>query len=139
MALTKSSEIVTFDADATTSLAKDALGDDLLVATEYTPESFRVLFLSDRLIDAWGNVDEIMDVGEAVHAFMDDDFAEREFYDDVYPTVSETYAFVSYTDRMVVVRVLTDYEGMYFHLAPESRVTPLVERVKGVIENTRDR
>ncbi len=138
MALTKSSEIVTFDADAATVEAKELVGDDLLVATEYTPDSFRVLYLSDRLIDAWGNVDEIMDVGEAVHTFMDDDFAEREFYDDVYPTVSETYAFVSYTDRMVVVRVLTDYEGMYFHLAPESQVTPLVERVKATIEDTRD-
>lgn len=139
MALTKSSELVTFDADEATALARDLAGDDLLVATEYTPDSFRVLYLSDALVDAWGNVDEIMDVGEAVHAFMHDDFAEREFYDDVYPTVSDTYAFASFTDRMVIVRVVTDDEGMYLHVAPETGITTLVERLEDVIASTREK
>jgi len=139
VALTKSSELVTFDADEATALARDLAGDDLLVATEYTPDSFRVLYLSDALVDAWGNVDEIMDVGEAVHAFMHDDFAEREFYDDVYPTVSDTYAFASFTDRMVIVRVVTDDEGMYLHVAPETGITTLVERLEDVIASTREK
>jgi len=132
--VTKPSSLVGFDADAATEAALDVAGDDLLVSSEYTPECFQVLFLSERLIDRWGNVDDVMDVGEAVHAFMHDDFTERELYDEIYPSVSETYAFATFTDRATFVRVLTGDEGLYLSLAHGADVTPVVERVKSAIE-----
>lgn len=136
MAVTRKSELTGFDADAAVDTARGIVGDDLLVATEFTPESFHVLYLSDRLIDAWGNTDDIMDVGEAVHTLTYDDFGEQSRLRDVYPSVTETFAFTTYTDRMIIVRVLTGTEGMYFSLMRGTEVTPLVEAVKAILEES---
>ena len=134
MVATRQSELVSFDADAAASSAREIAGDDLLVATEFTPERFRVLYLSDRLVDAWGNVDDVVEVGEAVHTYRDDDYARRQHVEDIYPSVSESFGFVTYTDRMIIVRIVSGREGMYFTLVRGAETTPLVEAVKAILE-----
>ena len=135
MAVTRQSELTGFDADAAVETARGIVGENLLVATEFARESFHVLYLSDRLIDAWGNTDDIMDVGETVHSLTYDDFGERSRLRQVYPSVTEVFAFTTYTDRMIIVRVLTGTEGMYFSLMRGTEVTPLVEAVKAIIDD----
>ena len=132
----KSADLVGFDANRATETARSVVGDDLLVSAEYTPESFQVLYLADRLVDRWGNTDDLMDVGEAIHAYMHEDFCEQRRFDDLYPSVSETYGFVTYTDRATIVRVLRGDEGLYLSLAPDTVVTPVVDQVKEVLEES---
>jgi hypothetical protein len=135
VAVTRQSELTSFDANAAVKSARGVVEEDLLVATEFTQESFHVLYLSDRLIDAWGNTDDIMDVGQSVHNLTYDDFAERRRLREVYPSVSETFAFSTYTDRMIIVRVLSGNEGMYFSLMRGTEVTPMIEAVKAILED----
>ena len=51
-AVTKEPAIISFDGDAAARSAEEIVGEDLLMATEYTPQRFQVLYRSDRLVDA---------------------------------------------------------------------------------------
>lgn len=127
--------MVGFDADEALTRAQALAGEELLVCAEYTPEEFQVLYLSDRLIEKWGTVDRVMDVGEAIHATMDD-FTQRKRVGDIFPRVSDVYAFTTHTDVATFVRVLGRDGGLYLSLTAGAETAELIETVKAVIDET---
>ena len=63
------------------------------------------------------------------------DFAEQQLVADLSPSVAETDAFATDTDRMSIGRIVSEEEGMYFSLLRGTETTPLVEAVRSILES----
>jgi hypothetical protein len=121
--------LVDYDTEAALEAATDRAGESLLVCAEYTPEDFRVVYLSDRLQAEYGGLEEVVEAGELFHKYGQLDFVAEDQFAEFYPTLSETQAFVTYTDYAIIGRVVGETEGFYFSVEGGTRVTPLVDAV----------
>ncbi|SDE91846.1 hypothetical protein [Halorientalis regularis] len=125
--------LVDYDTGAALEVATDHAGEDLLVCAEYTPEDFRVVYLSDRLQAEYDDLSEVVDAGEVFHHYGQLDFMSEDQFAEFYPTVSETQAFVAYTDFAIIGRVVGANEGFYLSVAQGTEITPLVDAVTEIV------
>ncbi|RXK50582.1 hypothetical protein [Halorientalis pallida] len=125
--------LVEYDAGAALEAATDRAGDSLLVCAEYTPEDFRLVYVSDRLQAEYDELDDIVEAGKLFHHYGQLDFVGEDQFAEFYPTLSETQAFVTYTDYAVIGRVVGANEGFYFSVEGGTEVTPLVDAVTDVV------
>lgn len=129
--------LVEFDEGQALERAKDVAGDRLQVCAVYTADDFELLYVADDLLEYYDDESEVLEVGEALHGYMDLDFNEREVFEELYPAATEMKAFVTYTDHVIVVRVLSpETEGLYVSLEPGTEVTPVVNVMAPIVHET---
>jgi hypothetical protein len=116
MALTRDSTVVSFDADAALEAALDVIGEDLRVCSEYDMHDYRILYVADRLVDLIGSEEAIEELAEELHSYVHIDFIERELFEEMAPTGGSVEAYVTRMEEIIIVRCLTDEEGVYFAL-----------------------
>ncbi|WP_424017271.1 hypothetical protein ACOZ4N_15500 [Halorientalis pallida] len=125
--------LVDYDTGAALEAATDHAGEALLVCAEYTPEDFRLVYLSDRLQAEYDELDDIVEAGELFHHYGQLDFVGEDQFAEFYPTLSETQAFVTYTDFAIIGRVVGANEAFYFSVENGTEVTPLVDAVTEIV------
>jgi hypothetical protein len=127
------STLTAFDADAAVEAALDEVGDDLLVAAEYTADEFELLYLSDAVVEIYDGRAGVQDVAEQLHRYLNLDFEERTLFEDLYPPAEDAYGFVTHTDYATVIRVLDGEEGLYLSVQTGVDTDPLLQRVRPVV------
>ncbi len=133
MDIDRGESLVGYDTEAALEAARDRVGESLLICAEYTPDGFRIVYLSDQLRAEYDEVGEIVEAGELFHHFGQLDFVGEDQFADFYPTLSETQAFITYTDYAIVGRVVGETEGFYFSVEGGTEITPLVDAVTEIV------
>lgn len=131
---TRNDSVLTdFDAIGALDAVQSRIGEDLLVCAEFIPEDFHIIYVSDTGLDGYRNETDIWVVGDVIHEYMNIDFLERELFRDLYPQVTETNAFVTYTDYAAIIRVLSGDEGLYLSVDPDAPVSEIVSDVTDIL------
>lgn len=125
--------LVRFDAAAAVDVASERAGDGLLVATEYTSDGFNLVYVADEVLEEYGGIEGVWDVGKRIHGYVHLDFEERRLFEDLFPPVEDTYGFVTYTDRGPVARVVAEDEGIYLSFRQGVETGDIVEAVADVV------
>ncbi|MCL9814137.1 hypothetical protein [Natranaeroarchaeum aerophilus] len=134
MAIRNDSVLTDFNATAALRAVEDRVGDDIFVCGEFTPDDFHILYVSDRALEQYDSETDIWVVGDVIHEYMNVDFLERELFNDLYPQVTETNAFVTYTDYAAIVRVLQGEEGFYLSVDPQAPVSEIVNELTAILD-----
>ncbi|GAB3685508.1 hypothetical protein GCM10028857_16150 [Salinarchaeum chitinilyticum] len=135
MALRERSELVGFDADEACQYLLEAVGEDLLVVAEYTPEDYRLLYVGEDLEAKYGSTEAVTAAADSIHEYIDLDFRERELFLDLYPTLEDVDGLITVADRRSVVRVVTPAdEGLYFSVPLDVPAVELVRDVVGIVD-----
>lgn len=122
-----------FDASGALEAAESLIGDDLYVCGEFTVDDFHILYASDWVVDQYGEETDIWVVGDRLHEYMNIDFVERRLFNDLYPQVEETNAFVTYTDYAAIIRILNGGDGLYLSVDTDAPVSRLVSELADVL------
>ena len=133
MAIRRESQLVAFDADAAFEVVEAAVGERLRTFAEYDPSDYRVLYASDRLLDRLGGEETFETVAERFHGFVHLDFVERELFADLSPAAGEVSTYVTRLENTMYVRYLVGDEGLFFSVAPDTHVVPVLERLDEVV------
>lgn len=134
MAIRNDSVLTDFNAAAALRAVEDHIGDDIFVCGEFTPDDFHILYISDRALEQYDDETDIWVVGDVIHEYMNVDFLEQELFNELYPQVTETNAFVTYTDYAAIVRVLRGNEGFYLSVDPQAPVSELVNELTTILD-----
>lgn len=122
-------ETVAFDVDAAVEAAWFAAGDDLLLCAVYDDTAIDVRYANSRLTASFGDDEELRERLDAVHSYVNVDFAERDLFSDLLPEPGPVDAFATHMRDLVVVRLLFDRDGLLLGLAPGTSVSQVVEAV----------
>jgi hypothetical protein len=125
--------LVSFDTEHALETVQEHVGGALLVCAEYTPTDFRICYLSDRIEAAFESSEAVTDAGEMFHHYSQLDFVEGDTFADFYPTLSETYAFATYTDFATIIRVVGDDEGLYVSVENGTEITPAIDAITELV------
>lgn len=134
MPIRNDSVLTDFNAIGALQAVEDRIGDDIFVCAEFTPDDFHILYVSDTALDQYDTETDIWVVGDVIHEYMNVDFLERELFNELYPQVTETNAFVTYTDYAAIVRILRENEGFYLSVDPQAPVSEIVTELTTVLD-----
>ena len=134
MGVSDSSTVVGFDADAALEAVRDATGDAVRLCVEYTPEEFRVLYADELTTSLYGDADRMVEHFEEVHSYVHIDFTEQDLFAELFRGAGEVRSLVTFMDHVVLVRIIVDFEGLFFTLSPGSDVTAAVRAVEGELD-----
>ena len=124
-----------FDAEEALSAAHSVVDEaTLLICVVYDAETFRTVYVDDRVDALYSDTDAREEHFGRVHEYVHLDFMEADLFEELFIDPGSVHAFVTYMDTTIAVRVVADREGVYFVLTPEAAVTKLVEAVKQVLE-----
>lgn len=126
MPLRNESVLTEFGAHDALEVIESLIEEDLLVCAEFTVEDFQLLYVSDAALERYDSETDVWVVGDVIHEYMNVDFLERELFEELYPEVTETNAFVTYTDYAAIIRVLCGDEGFYVSVDPAAPVSEIV-------------
>ncbi|WP_137285180.1 hypothetical protein [Halorussus salinisoli] len=135
MAVSESSSLVDFDADAALSAAHEASDGAVRLCVEYTPEEFHTLYADEITMALYGDDrEEMADHFEEVHSFVHVDFTERDLFADIFRGAGEVRSFVTYMDDVTFVRILVGQQGLFLTVDPETDVTAVVDAAEAELD-----
>lgn len=138
MAFHEQSSLVGFDGDAALEAAYTAVGDRLRFAAEYNGRSFRVLYVADWLLDVVGGRDQIRDIGEQFHDYVDVDREVRRLMEELPPLAGDVRANVTRLDNAVFVRYYVGDDALFLTLDTEADVTGLLDALEATVGERAD-
>ena len=134
MGVSDSSTVVEFDADAALEAVRDATGDAVRLCVEYTPEEFHVLYADELTTSLYGDTDQMEAHFEEVHSYVHIDFTEQDLFAELFRGAGGVRSLVTFMDHIILVRIIVDFEGLFFTLSPDSDVTAAVRAVEGELD-----
>lgn len=134
MAVSETSTLVEFDGDAALSAAREVDEEAVHLCVEYTAEEFHTLYADDVTMALYGDREEMTDHFEEVHSYVHIDITEKDLFREIFRGAGEVRSFVTFMDHVVLVRFVTDQEGLFISADPDADVTAIVEAVETAIE-----
>lgn len=125
------SDVVDFDADAVLAAANETVGEEaVLICVVYDVADFRTVYVDERVNAMYGGkTDREKHFGQ-IHAYVHLDFTEGELFGELFLDPDGIRAFVTYMGNVIAVRVVTDKQGVFLVVSPETPVTDLVNAVE---------
>lgn len=133
MAVSNASTVVEFDADAALAAAREVAGDALHMGVEYDTVDFNPLYVDERTVTLYGDVEQMLEHFGKVHSYVHIDFTEQQMFEDVMFAAGGVRAFTTQMDHATLIRVLAGQEGLFLALDSDAPVTPVVEAVEDTI------
>jgi hypothetical protein len=134
MAVSNTSTVVGFDADAALAAAQEVAGDALHMAIEYDAVDFNSLYVDEGTVALYGDTERMVAHFEKVHSYVHIDFTEQQMFEDVLYAAGGVRAFTAHMEHVTAVRMLVGQEGLFLALDPDAPVTPVLEAVEDAID-----
>ena len=131
MAFKRASSIVGPRGDALAEALESVVTDELRILAEYDAQSYRLLYVDDRIAEDHGGLDGVEEEAESLFDYYHIDFLERDLLRDML-WLGEVGTFVTFLDHGIVVRAHTDCAAVFIALD----VTASVDDVQITVENT---
>lgn len=131
MMFKRASSIIGSRANALAEGLEAVADDELQVIAEYDAQSYRLLYVSDRIAEKHGGLDGVEEEADSLFDYYHIDFLERDLLEDML-WLGEVGTFVTFLDHGIVVRAHTGCAGVFVALD----VTASVDDVQITIQNT---
>lgn len=133
MSVETSSDFVSFDSDAALEAAMLTVGDHLRLCAEYNGEDYRRIFVADWLREVVGGEEQLEDLSEQFHSYIDLDRREREVMEELPPLAGDVRANVTRLDNAVFVRYYVGDDALFLTVATEADVTGLIDALEATV------
>lgn len=135
MALTRTSRVVDFDADAGLSAALDADEEHVRICAEYDIDEWELLYVADHVLEAYEDGERTLERrADDLHSYIHLDFTERELFEELAPKSGEVVAYVTRMEHHSLVRYLSGQEGLFLSLDRGADLTAVLDAVEAAIE-----
>lgn len=135
MGISRSSSVVSFDADAARDAIEDTVDGTLRSLVEYDEDEFNTLYVDDSTLSFYADVTHMREHFEQIHSYIHLDFTEMAlFTEDLFPVTDRVRYLATGFDLLTLVRVYVGREGLFLALDPDEVVEPVVEAIEGVVE-----
>lgn len=125
------SDVVDFDSDAVLAAANETVGEEaVLICVVYDVTDFRTVYVDERVNAMYGEETDRAEHFGKIHAYVHLDFTEGELFGELFLEPNGIRAFVTYMGNVIAVRVVTDKQGVFLVMSPETPVTDLVNAVE---------
>lgn len=133
--MSNASEVVSFDADAMTEAAQEAVEGSVRTFVEFDGDEFNVLYADDFTLSIYDDESHMLAHFEEIHSYVNLDFTEMSFYtEDLFPAANRVRYLATSFDLFTAVRVYIGDEGLFVTLDPGEPVEPVVEAIEAVHE-----
>ncbi|WP_224448970.1 hypothetical protein [Haloprofundus salilacus] len=134
------SDIVTFDADAVVRAARGAADGPIYSLAVYTPEAYELLHVDDVTLTFYRDEEQMLAHFDQIHDYAGIDFAEIELLtEELFPIADRVDYVTTAMNYLKFLRVYFDREGIFLALAPDEPVTPVIEALREVVDETTSR
>lgn len=135
MAVTRESQIVSFDADAAVSAALAADREHVRVGAEYDIHDWQILYVAEHVVEEYeASSDDLEGRGAGLHSYIHLDFTEQELFEDLAPGGGDVLAVLTKMEHRVLVRYLFDHEGLFLSLEEGVDLTAVLDAVEAAVE-----
>lgn len=136
MSVTRDSGVVGFDADAAVAAARAVAGDDLRVAAEFDVDDYRILYVADGVMEAYGSEAPIRETADRLHSYIHLDFVERELFEEIASGAGRLETYVTRMEAYTFVRHLVGSEGLFLSLDTGTALEPLLEAIDDAVSES---
>lgn len=134
MALRRSSEVVSFDADSAVDAVISVLDGRLHAFVEYDAEEFNALYVDEATLDLYEDAGHMLAHFEDIYAYVEFDFwANDLFVEDLFPEAGDVEYITTKMEELKFLRVYNGPEAVLLTLDPDEPVSPIVEVLGAVI------
>lgn len=138
MEIREPSTLVDFDAEAALEAGREVAGDALLSCVEYTRNEYNPIYASERVMAKYRDRKHAKEHFSEVMDYCFIDFADSQVFERQLPAAGRVEYFLTRMDHGVVVRLLTESEGLFVFLTPDAPVEETVEAMRTVMHDTDD-
>lgn len=133
-AITNPPGLTDFDVTAALEATREVTGDDLRAFVEYDDETYNSLFISSQVVGEVGGETALQELAERLYANYQLDFNEQEMYADLYEPLGGLNAFAVFLESEVVVRYVSDRQGVYVSFDPTTTATDVTAALERTLE-----
>ena len=139
MALTNTSTVVSFDADAVRRRVEATVDGTLRSLVEYNTEELNPLYVDDVTLAFYEDEAHMQAHFEEIHSYVDLDFTEQElFTTELFPVANRVRFLVTGFDVFTLLRVYVDDEALLLTLDPEEPIQPLIREIEDVLDESQE-
>lgn len=135
MPLTRSGNVVDFDAEAAGDAALEVAGGALHTFVEFDAERFNPIYVDDETVDLYDDEAHLEEHFSRIHSYVHLDHAEIDLLVGELFTVADRVEYlVTAMDAFTLVRYYVGEQGVFLALDPDEPVQPVVAAVREAID-----
>ncbi|MFB6118090.1 hypothetical protein [Halosegnis sp.] len=132
MPLTGESTLVDFDGDAATAAAREVEG--VLSVSAFTSDDHEILYVADEVLELYEDEQHLRRHYAQVLSHLEMDILEREVYEEsLLPNAGPVRGIVTHMAELTLLRIISDKQGLYLALAPDTSVPAVIDAVEDVV------
>lgn len=133
MAISRESEVVSFDAEAACEAARETVSGTLRAFVEFDADAFNPMHVDGETADLYDDAEHMLTHFEELHAYVHLDTLEIELFTRLFADAERVEYVTTAFDYFQMVRVYWGEEGLFLALDPDEPVGPIVAAVRGAL------